>query len=59
MFILRLLIAAIIVSYLIWLFNTRVMGKSASLSKIATYVLSATFVIFLVLAGLSYLVEAS
>jgi len=55
MFILRLLIAAIIVSYLIWLFNTRVMGKSASLSKIATYVLSATFVIFLVLAGLSYL----
>ncbi|MDB0021229.1 hypothetical protein N9E74_01945 [Candidatus Pseudothioglobus singularis] len=59
MFILRLLIAAIIVSYLIWLFNTRVMGKSASLSKIATYVLSATFVIFLVLAGLSYLVEGS
>ena len=59
MFILRLLIAAIIVSYLIWLFNTRVMGKSASLSKIATYVLSTTFVIFLVLAGLSYLVEGS
>ena len=59
MFILRLLVAAIIVSYLIWLFNTRVMGKSASLSKIATYVLSATFVIFLVLAGLSYLVEGS
>ncbi|MDC3245583.1 hypothetical protein OAU02_00455 [Candidatus Pseudothioglobus singularis] len=59
MFILRILIAALVVSYLIWLFNTRVMGKSASLSKIATYVLSATFVIFLVLSGLSYLVEGS
>jgi hypothetical protein len=59
MFILKLLIAALVVSYLIWLFNTRVMGKSASLSKIAIYVLSATFVIFLVLSGLSYLVEGS
>jgi len=59
MFILRLLIAALVVSYLIWLFNTRVMGKKVALSKIATYVLSATFVIFLVLAGLSYLVEGS
>ena len=59
MFILRLLIAALVVSYLIWLFNTRVMGKNVSLSKIATYVLSATFVIFLVLSGLSNLVEGS
>ncbi len=59
MFILRLLIAAFVVSYLIWLFNTRVMGKNVSLSKIAIYVLSATFVIFLVLSGLSYLVEGS
>ena len=59
MFILRLLIAALVVSYIIWLFNTRVMGKNVSLSKIATYVLSATFVIFLVLSGLSYLVEGS
>jgi hypothetical protein len=59
MFILRLLIAALIVSYLIWLFNTRVMGKNIALSKIATWVLSATFLIFLVLSGLSYLVEGS
>ena len=59
MFILRLLIAALIVSYLIWLFNTRIMGKNIALSKIATWVLSATFVIFVVLSGLSYLVEGS
>jgi hypothetical protein len=59
MFILRLLIAALIVSYLIWLFNTRMMGKNIALSKITTWVISATFVIFLVLSGLSYLVEGS
>ena len=59
MFILRLLIAALIVSYLIWLFNNRIMGKNIALSKIATWVLSATFLIFIVLSGLSYLVEGS
>jgi len=59
MFILRLLIAALIVSYIIWLFNTRVMGKNITLSKIATWVLSATFLIFVVLSGLSYLIEGS
>ncbi len=59
MFILRLLIVALIVSYVIWLFNTRVMGKNIALSKIATWVLGATFVIFVVLSGLSYLVEGS
>jgi len=57
MFILRLLIASLVVSYIIWLFYTRVMGKNVSLSKIATYVLIATFLIFLVLSGLSFLVE--
>jgi len=59
MFILGLLIAALIVSYIIWLFNTRVMGKNITLSKIATWVLSATFLIFVVLSGLSYLIEGS
>ncbi|MBE28724.1 hypothetical protein CL646_01445 [bacterium] len=57
MFILRLLIAALIVSYLIWIFNTRIMGKNIALSQIATWVLSATFLIFVILSGLSYLVE--
>ncbi len=59
MFILRLLIAALIVSYIIWLFNTRIMGKNIALSKIATWVLSATFLIFIILSGLSYLIEGS
>jgi uncharacterized membrane protein YbhN (UPF0104 family) len=57
MFILRLLIAAMVVSYVIWLFYNRVMGKNLGLSKVATWVLAATFMIYLILSGLSYFVE--
>ena len=57
MFILRLLIAAMVVSYVIWLFYNRVMGKNFGLSKVATWVLAATFLIYLILSGLSYFVE--
>ena len=57
MFILRLLIAAMVVSYVIWLFYNRVMGKNLGLSKVATWVLAATFLIYLMLSGLSYFVE--
>ena len=57
MFILRLLIAAMVVSYVIWLFYNRVMGKNLGLSKVATWVLAATFLIYLVLSGVSYFVE--
>ncbi len=57
MFILRLLIAALIASYVIWLFYNRVLGKNLGLSRVATWVLTATFLIYLVLSGLSYIVE--
>ncbi|MDA8905654.1 hypothetical protein N9I58_04260 [Candidatus Thioglobus sp.] len=57
MFILRLLIAAMVASYVIWLFYNRVMGKNLGLSKVATWVLAATFLIYLILSGLSYFVE--
>jgi len=57
MFILRLLIAALVVSYVIWLFYNRVMGKNLGLSKVSTWVIAATFLIYLILSGLSYIVE--
>jgi len=57
MFILRLLIAALVISYIIWLFFNRIMGKNLGLSKVATWVLAATFLIYLILSGLSYFVE--
>lgn len=57
--ILILLIAVFVVSYIIWKFDTLVMGKNVSLSEIATWVLGATFLIFIFFAGLSYLIEGS
>jgi len=57
MFILRLIIAALIVSYIVWLFNTRIMGKNLSFSKVVSWVLLATFLIYMILAGISVLVE--
>jgi multisubunit Na+/H+ antiporter MnhE subunit len=57
MFILRLIIAALIVSYIVWLFNTRIMGKNLSFSKVMSWVLLATFLIYIILAGISVLVE--
>ncbi|MFM1547256.1 MAG: hypothetical protein ACKJRO_04695 [Candidatus Pseudothioglobus sp.] len=57
MFILRLIIAALIVSYIVWLFNTRIMGKNLSFSKVVSWVLLATFLIYIILAGISVLVE--
>ena len=55
MFILRLLIVALIVSYMIWFFNTRIMGKNLSLYKVTSWVLVATVAIYVFLVGLSYL----
>jgi len=57
MFLLRLLIVAFIVSYVIWFFNTRILGKSLSLYKVTSWVLVATVAIYIFLAGLSFLVE--
>ena len=59
MFILRLLIVAIIVSYVIWLFNTRIMGKNLSLYKVTSWVLVATVAIYVFLAGVDSLVGGS
>ena len=57
MFLLRLLVVALIVSYIIWFFNTRIMGKSLSLFKVTSWVLVATVAIYVFLTGVSFLVE--
>tara|TARA_B100000787_G_C16031582_1_gene223003 strand:- start:210 stop:386 length:177 start_codon:yes stop_codon:yes gene_type:complete len=53
------LIAALIVSYIIWQFNTKIMGKSLALTKVTTWVVVATFMIYLVFAVLSFLIEGA
>ena len=57
MFLLRLLVVALIVSYVIWFFNTRIMGKSLSLYKVTSWVLVATVAIYIFLVGVSSVVE--
>ena len=57
MFLLRLLVVALIVSYVIWFFNTRILGKSLSLYKVTSWVLVATVTIYVFLAGVSFFVE--
>jgi multisubunit Na+/H+ antiporter MnhE subunit len=57
MFILRLIIAALIVSYIVWLFYTRIMGKSLSFSKVVSWVLLVIFLIYIILTGISVVVE--
>jgi len=57
MFIFRLLIAALVLSYIIWFFYNRVMGKNLGLSKVATWVIAATFLIYLIFSGLSFILE--
>jgi len=57
MFLLRILLVAFIVSYVIWFFNTRIMGKSLSLYKVTSWVLVATVAIYVFLVGVSFLVE--
>ena len=59
MFLLRLLVVAMIVSYIIWFFNTRIMGKSLSLYKVTSWVLVATVAIYVFLAGVYSLVGGS
>ena len=54
MIILMPLVAALIVSYIIWQFNTRIMGKKLPLPKVATWVVAATFVVYGVFFGLSF-----
>jgi len=57
MIILLPLFAALIVSYIIWKFNTKIMGKNLALSKVATWVVIATLMIYSVFSGLSFLLE--
>ncbi len=59
MFLLRLLIVALIVSYIIWFFNVRILGKSLSLFKVTSWVLVATVAIYVFLAGVSFFIEGS
>lgn len=57
MFLIRLLIIAFIVAYIIWFVNNKILGKNLALAKVVAVTLMATSVVYLLLAILSHFVE--
>lgn len=53
----RILIIALVLSYLFYLFNTKILNKKVSISKSATIILLATIGVYITLGILSYLVN--
>ena len=59
MFLIRLLIVAFVIGYVIWFVNNRILGKNLALARVIAITLIATSAIYLVLAALSYFIEGS
>lgn len=57
MFLLRLLLIALIIGYIAWLANKKLLGKNFKLSQVITLTLVITSLVYLILGILSYLIE--
>ena len=57
MFLIRLLIIAFIVGYSVWFISNKVLGKNLKIARVIAATLIVTTVIYLLLGGLSYLLE--
>lgn len=59
MFLLRILVVAVVIAYVVWFVSNRILGKNLALAKVIATTLVITSVIYLLLGGLSYLVEGT
>lgn len=59
MFLLRILVVAVVIAYIVWFVSNRILGKNLALAKVIATTLVITSVIYLLLGGLSYLVEGA
>ncbi|CAC9448813.1 hypothetical protein BSPLISOX_2922 [uncultured Gammaproteobacteria bacterium] len=57
MFILRLLVIAFIIGYVVWKINNKLLGKNLKLAQVIAATLVVTSLVYLVLGILSYLIE--
>jgi len=57
MFLIRILIIAFIIGYVVWFVNNRILGKNLALARVISATLVITSVVYLLLGSLSYLVE--
>lgn len=58
MFILRLLVIALIIGYVVWIVNNKLLGKNLKLARVIATTLVTTSLVYLVLGILSYLIES-
>ncbi len=58
MFLLRLLLIALVVGYLVWAVNNKLLGKNLKLARVIAATLVVTSVVYLVLGILSYFIES-
>jgi len=57
MFLIRILIIAFIIGYVVWFVNNRILGRNLALARVIAASLVITSVVYLLLGSLSYLVE--
>lgn len=57
MFILRILVSTLIIGYIIWIVNNRLLGKNLKLARVIAATLATTSLVYLVFGILSYLIE--
>jgi hypothetical protein len=57
MFLIRILIIAFIIGYIVWFVNNRILGKNLALARVIAATLVITSVVYLLLGSLSYLME--
>jgi hypothetical protein len=57
MFLIRILIIAFVIGYVVWFVNNRILGKNLALARVISATLVITSVVYLLLGSLSYLVE--
>lgn len=58
MFILRLLVIALIIGYIVWIVNNKLLGKNLKLARVIATTLVTTSLVYLILGILSYLIES-
>jgi hypothetical protein len=57
MFLIRILIIAFIIGYIVWFVNNRILGRNLALARVISATLVITSLVYLLLGILSYLVE--
>jgi len=57
MFLIRILIIAFIIGYIVWFVNNRILGRNLTLARVIAASLVITSLVYLLLGSLSYLVE--